>query len=152
MDVSEDVAAPPPEALAAFFVAVIDTMLKFRFIPRDIDELVARDTRFAESFRSEIGAGDKRILAMFEALILTGLMASPRNPWDLHRICTNMQLQLLNWMRFLSTVRNQTEITENDIVEGALHAFLMIEPLLDRQCAGRVRSLLEGRKLMTGTR
>lgn len=142
----EEQSAPPPEALANFFTAIIDTMVKFRFIPRDIDELVARDTQLAESFRAQMDLGRKQLLVMLDGLITNEFMRPPPNPSDLERICTNIQVVLINWIRFLTTTQNRADISENEIVDGALQGFVMLEPYLTPEYAEGVRKLLESRK------
>lgn len=133
----------PPEALANFFIAIIDNGWKFRFINRDINELVARDPEFAASFRSDMEIGRHHTMALLESLIDYGLLSISNDHRDLEYLCANIRVHLLNWTRFLSTVRGKTNLTKRDIAEGALHAFVMLQPYLDPAYADQVRTVLE---------
>jgi AcrR family transcriptional regulator len=152
----EDLAAPswelpqdgsllPAEGLAGIFVAGIDGIWKFRFFFRDIDELVARDSEFAQAYRSEMKWGRVALVATFNSLIDHGAMRAPTGQRDLERLATTIQLVFVNWTRFVTTDRGVARPNAADLAEGGLHAFVLLEPYLDPDYAEQARANLERR-------
>jgi AcrR family transcriptional regulator len=132
-----------PAGLAAFFVAAIDAIWKFRFFFRDIDELVARDSELARAYRSEAAWGRGRLAEMCQSLIEQGAMRTPGHHGNLERICTNIQLVFTNWIRFVTTALGSETVGANEIAEGGLHAFAVIEPYLDSDYAEQTLAALQ---------
>lgn len=145
VEVPADGSLLPAEGLARFLVAGMDSLFGFRFLFRDIDDLNARDPDLGQAFRAEMEWARRRLVGMFDSLIDHGVMAAPAGPGDLDRLSVNVQLVFLNWMRFLTVVRDKAPTGHADLAEGPLQAFLMLEPYLDRDYARRARAYLEGR-------
>jgi AcrR family transcriptional regulator len=133
----------PPQRLAQFFVGVFDTIWRFRFIFRDADELSARDAEFGEAFRNEVEWGRQRLLVLFNSLIRYGAMRLPEDPLDLDRLSVNMNVVLLNWLRFLSLAEGKEVVGPDAFAEGGMQAFVMLVPYLETSYAKRTRRELE---------
>jgi AcrR family transcriptional regulator len=134
----------PAEGLGEYFLATIDGMWRFRFFFRDMDELIARDPEVARTFRAHMEWGRQRITAMFQSLIDHGDMSAPPDDKGLERLAVNLQLLLLNWIRYVAVVRGTPTVTEGDLAEGGLQAFFLVEPYLEHDYATRARAALEG--------
>jgi AcrR family transcriptional regulator len=132
-----------PQRLAEFFVGVIDTIWQFRFIFRDADEMSDRDAEFGEAFRDEVAWGRQRLLVLFNSLIRHGAMRLPEDPLDLDRLSVNMNVVLLNWVRFLSLAEGKEIIGPDDLAQGGMQAFVMLVPYLETSYAKRTRGELE---------
>lgn len=133
-----------PEDLAAFFVASVDMMWKYRFVPRDIDELIARDPDFADAFRAVVAGARDGLFEIFRSLVDHGVMDGPADRVELTRVGTNIQILFLNWIRFVTTVRgHEAAAASTEMRAGALQAFVMLEPYLEDAYALHVRELLE---------
>ena len=145
VEVPADGTLLPPEGLAKFLVAGMDSLFGFRFLFRDIDDLIARDPDLGHAFRAEMDWARQRLVGMFNSLIDHEVMAAPADRGDLDRLAVNVQLVFLNWMRFLTVVRDTAPSGSPDLAEGPLQAFIMLEPYLDRTYARRARARLEDR-------
>jgi AcrR family transcriptional regulator len=143
VDIPQDGSFIAPAGLAAFFVASIDAIWRFRFFFRDIDELVARDPEFAQAYRSEAAWGRARLAELCTALIDDGAMRAPGHEDVLERICINVQLVFTNWIRFVTTALGSETVGAGEIAAGGLHAFAVIEPYLDTDYADQTRAALQ---------
>jgi AcrR family transcriptional regulator len=133
----------PPQGLAQFFVGTVDSILQFRFIFRDADEMAARDAEFAAAFRNEVKWGRDHLLDLFRSLIGHGVMRAPDEPLDLERLCLNIHVVLINWVRFLGVAETKDAIGSDDFAQGAMQAFVMLVPYLEPGYAARTRRELE---------
>jgi AcrR family transcriptional regulator len=143
VEVPQDGSSITPAGLAAFFVASIDGIWRFRFFFRDIDELVARDPEFAQSYRAEAAWGRGRLAELCTALIEDGAMRAPGHDDALERICVNIQLVFTNWIRFVTTALGSETVGAGEIAAGGLHAFAVIEPYLDVDYGDQTRAELQ---------
>ena len=121
----------------------IHTLWRYRFFFRDLNQLVARDPRLAEEYRDYQRRLRTQYRAVFERLIAQGSMRAPEPADDLERLVTNSILIWANWIPHLIALRPRPEITPRDVVEGALHSFLVVAPLLERRFAGEARRVIE---------
>ncbi len=121
----------------------IETLWRFRFFFRDLDELSARDPLLAESFgelqRWLIG----QFNVLFERLIEQGQMRRPDFAEDLPRLATNAFILWTNWIRYLTSARTKFDIRHGDIADGALHGFLSFAPYLEPCFAEDVRQFFD---------
>jgi AcrR family transcriptional regulator len=139
----------PPERLADRLLAALDGMVEIRFLVRDLDGLLARDAKLAEIVRAELVQGQDFLVTLFDSLIDHGVMTAPSDRSDLLRLGTNILSVLLNWVRLLSTTApGAPPISASDLAEGALHAFVIVEPRIEPGYAMRVRTVIEN----SGTR
>lgn len=141
--VPEDGSPLSPEELAEVLLTAIDAVWKYRFFFRHADELVARDAELAATFRSLVIWAQDRLRTMLEALIKNHAMMAPPDAGDLARICTNIQLLVQNWIRFLTTTRGIDVPSQDDIAEAALHIFVLLNPYLAPDYAKAARAVLD---------
>jgi AcrR family transcriptional regulator len=141
----------PPEGeitaadVGRYHLSGIDSLWKFRFVLRDLNELVERDPLLAEAFREMQVWLRSQFQALFERLIEQGHMRRPDPPEDLGRIATNSFILWSSWIRFLTTSRDKLEIDPADVVDGALQSFLTFAPYLEPGFAEEVRAVFDER-------
>jgi AcrR family transcriptional regulator len=124
--------------------AGIETLWEFRFLFRDMAELLARDPILAGQYRELQGEVIGKFRALFDRLISQGQMHPPESPDDLARVATNAFILWSTWVNFLTASRSSPDVTPDDIVAGAVHSFLVFAPYLDPGFAVEVRSVLDG--------
>jgi AcrR family transcriptional regulator len=128
-----------------YHLAGIETLWNFRFVFRDLNELLERDPLLAESFRELQRWVIGQFQAVFERLIQQGQMSRPDLPEDLARIATNSFILWSNWIRFLTASRDKLDVDLIDMVDGALQGFLAFAPYLDPDFADEVRAVFDER-------
>jgi AcrR family transcriptional regulator len=118
-------------------------MWRYRFFFRDLHQLVARDPVLARAYRAFEVQLHAQYRALFEQLIGDGQMRRPRRPEDLGRLTTNSIVVWTNWVAYISTLRPRQAIARRDAIEGALHSFLVVAPLLEPAFAAEARAVIE---------
>jgi AcrR family transcriptional regulator len=131
--------------VGSYHLAGIETLWRFRFFFRDVDELISRDPLLAESFREMQRWLISQFEVLFECLIKQGQMRPPDLPEDLSRVASNAFILWTNWIRYLTSSRAALDIRRGDIVEGALHGFLSFAPYLNPGFAEEVRAVVDAR-------
>ena len=122
----------------------VRTLWRYRFFFRDLNQLVVRDARLAESYRDYQRRLRAQYRGLFERLIADGSMRVPEPAEDLERLVDDSTVIWANWIPHLIALRPRPEITRRDVVEGALHSFLVVAPLLERRFATETRGVIEG--------
>jgi len=122
----------------------VHTLWRYRFFFRDLNQLVARDARLAEEYRDYQRRLRTQYRSIFELLITQGSMRAPEPADDLERLVADSIVIWANWIPHLIALRPRPEITPRDVVEGALHSFLVVAPLLERRFAAEARGVIEG--------
>jgi AcrR family transcriptional regulator len=148
--VHSTIPVPPEGGITAadvgrYHLAGIETLWNFRFVFRDLNELLERDPLLAESFRELQRWVIGQFQALFERAIQQGQMRQPDPPEDLARIATNSFILWSNWIRFLTTSRAKLDVDLIDMVDGALQGFLTFAPYLDPDFADEVRAVFDER-------
>ena len=132
-----------PADIAGYQLAGMQTLWDARFFHRDLSEILVRDPEMAADygdFRNWIISG---LLDTFRRLIHQGVMHPPRRKADLERVATNVYILWTSWLTFKSNAQPGRRVVRRDALEGALHAFLIVEPYLDEGFATRVRSTIQ---------
>jgi AcrR family transcriptional regulator len=141
----------PPEGeitaadVGRYHLSGIDSLWRFRFVLRDLNELVERDPILAEAFLEMQLWVRGQFESLFERLIQQGQMRRPDPPEDLARIATNSFILWSSWIRFLTTSRAKLEIDPVDVADGALQSFLTFAPYLEPGFAEEVRAVFDER-------
>jgi AcrR family transcriptional regulator len=121
----------------------VRTLWRYRFFFRDLNQLIARDPRLAEDYREYQRRLQARYRGIFERLMADGSMRGPEPAEDLDRLVADSMVIWANWIPHLIALRPRPEITRRDVVEGALHSFLVVAPLLARRFAAETRRVIE---------
>jgi AcrR family transcriptional regulator len=133
------------EEVGRYHLAGIETLWHFRFVFRDLNELLERDPILAEAFRELQRWLRGQFHVLFERLIQQGQMRRPDPPEDLDRIGTNKFILWSSWIRFLTTSRAKLDIDQRDVVDGALQSFLTFAPYLKPEFAAEIRAVFDER-------
>ena len=121
----------------------VRTLWRYRFFFRDLNQLIARDPRLAEEYREYQRRLRAQYRGIFERLMADGSMRVPEPAEDLDRLVADSMVIWANWIPHLIALRPRPEITRRDVVEGALHSFLVVAPLLARRFAAETRRVIE---------
>ena len=116
---------------------------RYRFFFRDLNQLIARDARLAEDYREYQRRLQTQYRGIFERLIAGGSMREPEPAEDLARLVADSTLIWANWIPHLIALRPSRDITRRDVVESALHSFLVVAPFLARRFAADTRRVIE---------
>jgi AcrR family transcriptional regulator len=128
-----------------YHLAGIETLWRFRFFFRDVDELLSRDPVLADWFRELQRWLVGQFEILFERLIVQGQMRRPEPRDDLPRLAVNAFILWTNWIRYLTSSRATLDVRHADIVGGALHGFLSFAPYLEPRFAEEVRATFDAR-------
>ena len=129
--------------VGGYHLAGIETLWHFRFMFRDLNEVLVRDPILAESFRELQRWLKDQFLALFGRLIEQGRMHRPDPPEDLARVATNSFILWSSWIRFLATSRAKIDVDPSDMVDGALHSLLTFAPYLEPDFAAGIRAVFD---------
>jgi AcrR family transcriptional regulator len=135
-----------------YHLAGIETLWRFRFFFRDVDELLSRDPLLADSFRDLQRWLVGQFEVLFERLIRQGQMRRPEPREDLPRIAVNAFILWTNWIRYLTSSRATLDVRHAEIAGGALHGFLSFAPYLEPRFAAEVRAMFDARARRTHSR
>lgn len=122
----------------------LHTLWRYRFFFRDLNQLVTRDPQLAEEYRDYQRRLRTQYRGIFEQLITQGSMRALEPAADLERLVADSVVIWANWIPHLIALRPRPDITRRDVVEGALHSFLVVAPYLERGFAAETRSVIEG--------
>lgn len=131
------------EELGARHLQGLHMLWRYRFFFRDLNRLLARDPALAELYRDYERRLRTQYRGLFELLIAQRSMRAPEPADEIERLVTASILLWSHWIPHLMAVRGRTEITRRDVVEGALHSFLLIAPLLETRFAIEARDVIE---------
>jgi AcrR family transcriptional regulator len=128
--------------LGSYHLAGIETLWNFRFLFRDLSELLARDPMLAAGYRELQQWLTAEFIGLLERLIAQGDMHRPDRRGALSRVAVNIFILWTSWVNFLTTSKPEAEFHQGDMLEGALQCFLAFEPYLERRFAREVQAVL----------
>lgn len=130
--------------LGSYHLVGIATLWNFRFLFRDLSELLARDTELATGYRELQQWLLAEFMGLLERMIAQGDMRRPDQKGALSRVATNTFILWTSWINFLTTSKPEPDVHPGDMLEGALQSFLAFEPYLEPRFAAQVRAVLKG--------
>jgi AcrR family transcriptional regulator len=128
--------------LGSYHLVGIATLWNFRFLFRDLSELLARDEELATGYRELQQWLLAEFTGLLERMIAQGDMHRPDQRGALSRVATNTFILWTSWINFLTTSKPDPEVHPSDMLEGALQSFLTLEPYLEPRFAAQVRAVL----------
>jgi AcrR family transcriptional regulator len=132
-----------PDDFGARHIRGMHILWRYRFFFRDLNRLVARDARLAEDWRAYQRRLRAQYRGLFEQLVAQADMRAPEPAADLERLVTDSVVIWTSWIPYLIALRPRPEITRRDVVEGALHSFLVVAPHLSPAYAAETRRVIE---------
>lgn len=136
--------APDVEDLWFMLHLVFETMAHYRFLYRDLEQIVSHDHRLAAHFGRIVDHGTRVVKTLCEAMVRAGIMrASPR---EIEAVGQNVALVTTYWISFQRVresaragKRAQPADVGGELDRGAYQVLALIAPYL----AGPARALLD---------
>jgi AcrR family transcriptional regulator len=129
--------------LGSYHLMGIETLWNFRFLFRDLSELLARDPELAAGYRDLREWLIAELLEIFERLIAQGDMRRPGQREALSRVANNTFILWSSWVNFVTTSKPEPEVHPSDMLNGALQSFMTFEPYLEPRFAAKVRAVFQ---------
>ena len=129
--------------LGSYHLVGIETLWNFRFLFRDLSELLARDPELAAGYRELQQWIIAELIELFERLIAQDHMRRPDQKKNLSRVAKNTFILWSSWVNFLTTSQPEPEVHPRDMLDGALQSFMTFEPYLDQDFAAEVRAVFQ---------
>ncbi|MCP5265048.1 MAG: TetR/AcrR family transcriptional regulator [Burkholderiaceae bacterium] len=126
-----------------FLHLLFESIWRYRFVYRNLNDLVSRNRRLERHFHSVVERKRKAALALCEALIDSGRMRA--HPMEVDALATNMVVLATYWLSF-EYVGNADRFEQADyqsaaIARGAYHVLALVAPHLDPDGAELLRRL-----------
>jgi AcrR family transcriptional regulator len=141
-EIERTLAAPsrrPPdvEDIWLFLHLVFELIWKYRFLYRDINDLLSRNRTLEIHFKQILAHKAKTAAAICEGLVAQGEMSATRA--EIQAMVDNMVVVATYWLSF-EYVRNPRHLNESDaLANGVFHVMALSAPFL----TGRARQLFE---------
>jgi AcrR family transcriptional regulator len=129
--------------LGLYHLVGIETLWNFRFLFRDLSELLARDPELATGYRELQQWLIAEFMELFGRMIAQGDMRRPGRREALRRVATNTFILWTSWVNFLTTSKADPDVHPRDMLEGALQGLLSFEAYLEPRFAAEVRAVLQ---------
>jgi hypothetical protein len=116
---------------------VFELIWKYRFLYRDINDLLSRNRTLEIHFKQILAHKAKTAAAICEGLVAQGEMSATRA--EIQAMVDNMVVVATYWLSF-EYVRNPRHLNESDaLANGVFHVMALSAPFL----TGRARQLFE---------
>jgi AcrR family transcriptional regulator len=133
------------DELGSYHLVGIETLWNFRFLFRDLSELLARDPELAAEYRELQQWLITEFMGLLERMTAQGDMRLPDQSEAVRRVAINTFILWTSWVNFLTTSKPASEVQPRDMREGALQGFLSLEPYLEPRFAAKVRAAFQSR-------
>jgi AcrR family transcriptional regulator len=116
---------------------LFETMWDYRFLYRDLDEILSRDRRLAARFAMIMRNGTQTVIALCRSMAATGAMRSSEH--EIEALADNVALVATYWISYqkLATLERDTEAINLD--RAAFQVLSLIAPYL----RGSARALVD---------
>jgi AcrR family transcriptional regulator len=116
------------EDLWLYLHLAFEAIWEYRFIYRNLDDLLARNRRLRDVYNRIVD----RKLAAFEALCdsLVGAGAMKASPEEIHALGRNVIVVATYWLNFQSIRRRRDDVSADDLGEGAYQVLSLVAPYL----------------------
>ena len=116
------------EDMWLFLHVLFETIWKYRFLYRDLSDLLSRNRLLEVEFKRILDQKVKTTEAMFRSLASTGALAPGDH--NLEALATNMMVVATYWLSF-AYVRNPRNFVESEVsAEGAYQVMSLLAPYL----------------------
>jgi len=129
-------AEPPLRAAAAeaiedlwlYLHLMLEAIWEFRFLYRNLDDVVARNRRLRDHFRRIAARKREAIVRLCEGLVAAGAMRA--SPEEIRTLARNVLVVATYWLNFRSLARGRDDEQEVDLGAGAHQVMSLIAPYL----------------------
>jgi len=136
---------PPPLADAAraiedlwlYLHLMLEAIWEFRFLYRNLDDLLARNRRLREPFNRILERKRRMVVALCEGLVRAGAMRAGAQ--EIRVLAMNVLLVASYWLNFQAVRGRREAASAEDLGEGAYQVLALVSPYLQ----GEARHHLE---------
>ena len=129
--------APDVEDIWLFLHLLFEAIWKYRFLYRDINELLSRNRLLETHFKRIVAHKVHTAAAICRGLVATGDMRA--GPAEIQALAINMTVVATYWLSFEFVSDPRKKIDGNSLARGAFQVMALAAPYL----AGRSRELFE---------
>lgn len=132
------------EDLQHYLEAVFRGLWNYRFLHRDLESLLASDSRLREEYR----IFTIRCLDVIEVIgqsLMSGRVLAPQKPETLSAMVLNIWLVITNWMAYLKTVQESSDssIRESDLYRGIGQVLILVHPYTDARYRPAMEEIIQ---------
>jgi AcrR family transcriptional regulator len=127
------------EDLWLYLHLALEAIWEYRFIYRNLDDLLARNRRLRDVYNRIV----ERKLAAFGALC-NGLVAAGAmraSPEEIHALGRNVIVVATYWLNFQSIRRRRDDVSADDLGEGAYQVLSLVAPYLRGEARAHLDAL-----------
>ncbi len=130
LDVEPEIGATAAEAIEDLWLylhLMLEAIWEYRFLYRNLDDLLARNRRLRDHFRRIAGRKRAAIARLCETLVAARAMRA--RPEEIHTLARNVLVVATYWLNFQSLARGPGEVAA-DLGAGAYQVMSLIAPYL----------------------
>ncbi len=130
IDVQPGAAAAGPEAIEDLWLylhLMLESIWEYRFLYRNLDDLVARNRRLRERFNRIIDRKHAAMVSLCEGLVAARAMRA--HPDEIQALARNVLVVATYWLNFRA-LRVRGDAPGDDIGEGAFQVMALVAPYL----------------------
>jgi AcrR family transcriptional regulator len=130
IDVQPGTAAAGPEAIEDLWLylhLMLESIWEYRFLYRNLDDLVARNRRLRERFNRIIDRKHAAVVSLCEGLVAARAMRA--RPDEIQALARNVLVVATYWLNFRA-LRVRGDAQGDDIGEGAFQVMALVAPYL----------------------
>lgn len=120
--------APDAEDIWLFLHLVFEAIWRYRFIYRDVNDLLARHRLLQNQFRLVLAHKQRMATAMLEGLLAAGAANLTRR--EIPALAENMVLVASYWLSFEYAMHPRRELDSGALARGAAHVIALAAPFL----------------------
>lgn len=129
---------PTVEDLWFFLHLVFETVRDYRFLFRDLDDILCREPALRRRFSAVLGRMVEAVRLLCQALVVTGQMQAA--PVQIEALAENIGLLATHWLGYDELMRPGSSRDADPLGRGVFHAMELLAPCL----RGEAREWLEG--------
>ena len=130
IDVQPGAAAAGPEAIEDLWLylhLMLESIWEYRFLYRNLDDLVARNRRLRERFNRIVDHKHAAVVSLCEGLVAARAMRA--RPDEIQALARNVLVVATYWLNFRA-LRVRDDASGDDIGEGAFQVMALVAPYL----------------------
>lgn len=121
-------AAQAIEDLWLYLHLVLEAIWEFRFLYRNLDDLVARNRKLRDHFNRIFDRKFAAVVALCDSLVNAGAMHA--RPDEIRTVARNVLLVSTYWLNFQSLRKRRSDLSPEDLGQGACQVLSLVAPYL----------------------
>ena len=138
---------PPPFAEASraiedlwlYLHLMLEAIWEFRFLYRNLDDLLARNRRLRDPFNRILDRKREMVEGLCAGLARSGAMHA--SPEEIRSIAVNVLVVATYWLNFQAIRRGRNEVSAQDLGEGAYQVLALVSPYLQGEARRHLEQL-----------